>query len=117
MKLKESVIQKNIIEWLNFQPGVFAFRINVQGVPLHNKSGYRPSPLRGVSDIIACVNGHFVAIEVKTQKGKLSSYQLDFSDKIINSKGYFVTARSIEDVEKLLNHLNKFYYVERETSN
>ena len=115
--MKESEILKNILEWLNFQSGVFAFRVNVQGVPLHNKEGYRPSPLRGVSDIIACVNGHFVAIEVKTKKGKLSRHQLDFADKIINSKGYFLKATSIDDVEKLLNHLKKIDYVERENSN
>ena len=99
--MKESEIQKNILEWLNFQPGTFAFRVNVQGVPLHNKSGYRPSPLRGVSDILACINGHFVAIEVKTQKGKLSTYQLDFADKIKKSGGSFYTARSLEEIFKI----------------
>lgn len=30
---------------------------------------------RGIPDILACVNGHFIAIEVKTDTGKVSPLQ------------------------------------------
>ena len=62
LKESESLLQKSILQWLNYQEDVFAFRVNVQGVPLHNKQGqFRPSPHRGVADVIACVGGHLLS--------------------------------------------------------
>jgi hypothetical protein len=69
LKESESLIQKSILEWLNYHSDVYAFRVNVQGVPLHNGSGrFRPSPHRGIADIIASVKGTFLAIEVKNRE-------------------------------------------------
>lgn len=42
---------------------------------------------RGVPDILACVNGYFVGIEVKATKGKPSDIQLYQQQKIIDSGG------------------------------
>ena len=42
----------------------------------------------GVPDIIACVNGHFVAVEVKAETGKASELQLEHPDEIRKSGGY-----------------------------
>ena len=41
----------------------------------------------GVPDILACVNGHFVAIEVKAANGKPSEIQLWNIEKIKESGG------------------------------
>ena len=41
----------------------------------------------GVPDILACVNGRFVAIEVKAEKGKPSEIQLWNIEKIKDSGG------------------------------
>ena len=43
----------------------------------------------GTPDIVACVNGHFVAAEVKAENGKPSELQLYHLEQIIkNAKGY-----------------------------
>lgn len=47
--------------------------------------GYQRS---GLPDIIACVKGHFVAIEVKAEKGKLSKLQEHELFTIRESGGY-----------------------------
>ena len=44
----------------------------------------------GTPDIIACVNGHFVAVEVKADKGKPSDLQLHHIQQINNAGGYAV---------------------------
>ena len=42
----------------------------------------------GTPDIIACVNGKFVAVEVKGEKGKPSDLQLYHIDQIQKAGGY-----------------------------
>ena len=52
----------------------------------------------GVPDILACINGHFVAIEVKAQNGKPSKLQLYTIYQICKSGGF---ARFKEFIENL----------------
>lgn len=42
---------------------------------------------RGIPDIIACVNGFFVAVEVKATKGKASVFQLENKKDIEKNGG------------------------------
>ena len=62
----------------------------------------------GTPDIIACVNGHFVAVEVKAEKGKPSELQLYHISQIHEAGGYGVILypKDFEnfkkDVERLL---------------
>lgn len=42
----------------------------------------------GTPDIIACLNGHFVAVEVKAENGKPSELQLYHIEQIKKSGGY-----------------------------
>lgn len=42
----------------------------------------------GVPDILACINGYFVGIEVKAQHGKPSELQLYNIDKIRKAGGF-----------------------------
>lgn len=44
----------------------------------------------GIPDILACVNGYFVAIEVKASNGKPSELQLWNVKKIQDSKGFAI---------------------------
>lgn len=44
----------------------------------------------GVPDILACVNGWFVGIEVKTENGKMSKLQFYQMTKIIQAGGIHV---------------------------
>ena len=62
----------------------------------------------GTPDILACVNGKFVAVEVKGEKGKPSELQLYHIEQIQKAGGYGITLypqdfeKFKKDVESLL---------------
>lgn len=60
----------------------------------------------GIPDILACVNGHFVAIEVKSSTGRPSELQKYNIRKINESKGYAIITYP-EDFEQLKKDLDK----------
>lgn len=59
---------------------------------------------RGVSDIIACYKGRFLAIEVKKpdKAGNCSELQKLYLKEVKEAGGYSTEATSIEEVETLL---------------
>lgn len=53
----------------------------------------------GHSDIMGLLpDGRFLAVEVKTQTGKLSKEQKEFLDLVKANKGIAIVARSLEDI-------------------
>ena len=52
----------------------------------------------GVPDIVGIYNGRFLAIEVKTERGKLSPHQEKFIAAINANGGLAFVARSVDDV-------------------
>jgi len=56
----------------------------------------------GIPDIIVCLDGRFLAFEVKTEKGKLTKLQEATIAKInaANGKAYKVT--SVDEVKKII---------------
>ena len=63
----------------------------------------------GVPDILACVNGYFMAIEVKADKGKPSELQLWNREKIREAGGIsiIVYPNQWEDLKLLIDDLIK----------
>lgn len=61
----------------------------------------------GIPDILACCNGHFLAIEVKAENGKPSELQLYHIEKIKQSGGHAVIVKpsQFEDLKKLIEEL------------
>lgn len=62
----------------------------------------------GIPDILACINGYFVGIEVKAQNGKPSELQLYHCDKIRKAGGFaFILYPSgFEDFKTFVHGLN-----------
>jgi Holliday junction resolvase len=56
----------------------------------------------GIPDIIACVNGRFVAFEVKTASGKATKLQEATIRKILNAGGVAAVVRSVDEVKVIL---------------
>jgi hypothetical protein len=89
--MKEQDVQKKIINYLE---SLGAWTVKTIST---NK--------RGTPDVLACLNGRFIAIEVKA-KGKMSAvtpiqkYQLDLIDK---SGGIAIAADSLEKVKEILS--------------
>ena len=61
---------------------------------------------RGVADILACINGKFIAIEVKTPKGKIRANQLVHKELVNKAGGYSIIARSVEDVKSFFDTIS-----------
>lgn len=52
--------------------------------------------MQGLPDIIACINGQFVGIEVKAPNGVISPQQMIVSNLITKANGVFVVCESIQ---------------------
>lgn len=62
----------------------------------------------GTPDILACVNGHFVAVEVKAENGKPSELQLHHIAEIKKAGGY-ATILYPKDFENFKKEMTKYY--------
>jgi len=82
MATEESRFQKKILDWLEKERNIVC--------PKQNASGLSKT---GIPDIIANINGLFVAIEVKTETGTASPLQLYYIDKINSQNGIAVAIR------------------------
>ena len=79
---------------------IAAWRINTIGVPIAGAPGkFRPSPSRGVSDIIAVHHGKPIAIEVKSERGQQSRQQMEFEDKWRAAGGHYLMVRSVGELK------------------
>lgn len=56
----------------------------------------------GAPDLFILARGVFLALEVKTPKGKLADSQKAASDEIIHAGGLWAVVRSVEEVERFL---------------
>ena len=69
----------------------------------------------GTPDIIACVNGKFVALEVKAENGKPSELQLYHLKQITSSGGFgaiIVPTEGVERIEKyIIENYPEYEYV------
>jgi len=87
--MSESAIQTGILKYLKGLPNTWAVKIVTS-----NKNG--------TPDILACVEGQFIALEVKTASGSTSPIQ-DFQlSQISGAGGVSAIVRSIDDVKKVL---------------
>ena len=59
----------------------------------------------GIPDIIACINGRFVAFEVKTETGKLTKLQEITIDKIRKAGGLAFHVTSAAQVAAILEEM------------
>lgn len=84
----EKDIQKKILNFINAQPGCYAIKITAG---MYQKSG--------ISDILACVKGRFVAIEVKRPGEKPTPLQEAFLAKVICTGGRAFAATALDDVK------------------
>lgn len=105
----EKEIESAVLYYLNYQPGVFAFKVNTTGIYDPNAGHFRKLSkwiLPGTPDILCCVNGSFCGLEVKSDKGRQSDHQKIFEEKLISkSNGFYFVVRSVKDAENVLEHI------------
>jgi hypothetical protein len=74
-----------------------ADRINVQGQWNVKLDRFTKSHTRkGVADIICCIRGRYVAIEVKFGKDRQSEHQKIYEQAVVDASGYYVIAKDFD---------------------
>jgi ABC-type hemin transport system ATPase subunit len=63
----------------------------------------------GVSDILACINGRFCAIEGKRKNNQASELQKIHLNKVIQARGLGIVAKKDEDVSTIINWAKNGY--------
>ena len=97
--MRETEIQGAILNYLRLK-GRFFWRNN-SGAFKTERGGLDRVGTPGAPDIIGCVDGKFVGLEVETAKGKLSDEQEAFAHALRAFGGKYHVVRSIDDVEAL----------------
>ena len=107
--MKEKQIENEILNFLRIL-GIYCWKNQSVGVFDPVKKVYRKSRNRnhinGVSDILGIARGRFLAIEVKSEKGRLRPEQKIFLQNISDNGGIAFVARSLKDVAL---HLSKVF--------
>ncbi len=90
--MNESDITKSILKYLKTLPRCFFWK--------EHGGIYGTS---GIPDIIVCIDGRFIALEVKTQKGKTTPLQNAAIRKIRSNGGFAFVVRSVEEAKNAIN--------------
>lgn len=109
MQQSESDIVRGCLQLLQAR-GIYCWRQNQGGIPLPNGGFRRFVGLKGVSDILGIVPqthegvlfGNLLAVECKTEKGKVSDDQKAFLFEINARGGIGLVVRSVEELEREL---------------
>ena len=86
--VKESVVQSSIVGWLRKQPDTFVV-----------KFAAGPFTLTGVPDLLVCVAGRYLAMEVKVGKNKPTPIQLRRIEEIEIAGGRALVVRSLAEAQ------------------
>ncbi len=89
---RESVLQRAVIKRLK-EHG--AYVVNVHGSAFNS---------RGTPDLIVCLDGAFLGLELKVGKNKPEPAQLWHGNRIKQSGGQWYCIRSLEELERVLRH-------------
>jgi penicillin-binding protein-related factor A (putative recombinase) len=116
-ELNEKEIETQILTFLNYQPDVFAFKVNTVGVfdPVRNiyRKNWNRFIHKGTSDIIGVCRGRFFALECKTPKtykkalADIESDQSKFIYGVIRKGGGAAFVCSVEQAEQFLNGVRR----------
>ena len=60
----------------------------------------------GIPDLICCINGLFVAFEVKTPSGKLTTLQRITLQRINDAKGKAYKVTTLQEVKEIITNLH-----------
>lgn len=90
----EATLTKKVKEWLDKQTDLFYYKA---------ADRYQ----KGVSDIIICVRGIFVAAELKADNGEASPHQKLFIRQVINAGGIGGECFTLHEVKKLVEEARK----------
>jgi len=100
----EKDIQKAIIDYLQYL-GAVVVKVNNVGIYKKDTNSYIPTRQLGVSDLLVCYKGKFIAIEVKRKGGKLTLHQEGFLEDVKGGGGIAFVAYSLDDAISTMGQL------------
>lgn len=112
VKLKETQIElqvchllraKNIFFWKNPSAGFYDTKRKIF------RRHVNPFVGRGVCDLIALIDGHFIGLEIKSQKGVQSEDQKTFETRCKAAGAFYFLIRSVEEAESVLKLLDAYF--------
>ena len=90
-----NALTNSVINYILYN-GHFASRIQSQGQYSPTRGRWIKSKVRrGIGDIIACVNGKFWMIEIKTGKDRQSDFQKSVEQDVIKAGGVYLIVRTL----------------------
>jgi|GEM_PF-974004 len=108
IKIPEHEIQKTVLEYLGYQKDIYFFRAG-SGAIKTDTGRYFKTGKAGCPDVVCCINGTFVGLEIKTDKGKLSPAQQEAKQQIEKAGGLYIVIRDIKDLDHLIFNTSKKY--------
>ena len=101
LKVPEKTVVRDCLEYLHLL-NIFAWRNNTGSIRTADNR-FISFGLVGSSDILGCLNdGRLLAVECKSDTGKLSEQQKEFLEKVRKLGGLSIVARSYKDIEQAL---------------
>jgi penicillin-binding protein-related factor A (putative recombinase) len=103
--VKETWVRNAICSWLRLHKALVFIHDSVGIYDPVRKTflrNFNPYRIPGVSDLIGIWRSKFLAIEVKSQTGRLKEHQARFLSLVNEHGGIAFMARGIEDVEREL---------------
>lgn len=103
--ISEKVIQRQIMNYLQIiyanKKNIYVFRAGAGAIKTW-EGYYFKSGKPGLPDIICCIDGKFIGLEIKTKKGKQSLMQKYAENQIKRAGGEYHIIRSLKDVKVIL---------------
>lgn len=105
----EKETQKAILEYLK-TIGALPIKIYNGGIydPSSQKYFFPYQTQRGVSDIIVCYKGKFIAIEVKSPLKKPTPYQIQFLHEVERAGGIGIWTDNIDKIIDFFSNFDKY---------
>lgn len=104
-KVSEKTLQKKIIDYLE-SIGAVVVKVNNGAVYNPYRKSWIPPRRKGVSDILCCYKGYFIAIEVKGTGSYATKEQKEFIEQVKINGGFGITTRKFEEVVELIDTLS-----------
>ena len=83
------------------------FKARISGAFYRAIGKYDCTSEKGLPDIIVIYKGYFVGLEVKSKTGRQRQTQLAAEKKILRAKGFYFIVRSLEDVQRAFDEVDK----------
>ncbi|MGL5964519.1 MAG: VRR-NUC domain-containing protein [Fusobacteriaceae bacterium] len=104
--MSEGQIQDAIRLALTDEPGLVMWRNNT-GVAEHRGARVRYGLAVGSADLVGCLDGRFVALEVKTAVGRASTEQRQWLDLVRRNGGFAAVVRSVAEAQAAIARARK----------